>query len=73
MQEETGTPTHPYNESSVKIPIPCLAITAFSSDSIDPLDLIIAVKTAANDFNDAHEDAEHFEYENTKEGAEDIV
>ncbi len=73
VQEEAGTPTQTYNESSVKIPIPCLAIMAFGSNLIKPLDLIIAVKTDANDFNDAHKDAENIEYENTKEGAEDFL
>jgi hypothetical protein len=73
MQEEAVTTTQTYKESSAKIPIPCLAIMVFSSDSIKPLDLIIAVKIAANDFNDAHKDAEDFGNRNTTEGAEDFV
>ena len=73
VQEEAGTPAQTYNKSSVKIPTPCLSIMAFGSNSIKPLDLIIAVKTNAIDFNDAHKDAENIEYEDTKEGAEDFV
>jgi hypothetical protein len=73
MQEETRTPTQTYNESSVKIPIPYLAITAFGSNSIKPLNLIIAVKIAANDLKDALKDAEDFGYGDTKKGAEDFV
>jgi hypothetical protein len=73
VQEEAGTPAQTYNKSSVKIPITCLAIKAFGSNLIKPLDLIIVVMTNANDFNDAHKDAENIEYEDTKEGAEDFV
>jgi hypothetical protein len=46
---------------------------AFSSDSIEPLDLIIAVKIAASYFNDAHKDAKDIGYGNTKKGAEDFM
>ncbi len=46
-----------------KIPIPILTITAIQDDSIDLLDLIIAIKTAANDFNDAHKDTEDESFE----------
>jgi hypothetical protein len=62
-----------YNKSSAKTPIPCLVIMAFNSDLIEPLDLIIAVKIAANDFNNAHKDTDDFKYDNTKEGADDFV
>jgi hypothetical protein len=44
-----------------------LAIKAFKNESIDPLDLILAVKTATNDFDDAHKDAEG------KESSEDAT
>jgi hypothetical protein len=56
-----------YTERATKIPIPIQAITAFKNESIDPLDLILAVKTATNDFDDAHKDAEG------KESSEDAT
>jgi hypothetical protein len=56
-----------------KNPHPHPTITAFQNDLIDPLDLIIAIKTAANDFNDAHKATEVENFEDTKEGAEDFV
>jgi hypothetical protein len=51
--------TQSYDESLEKIPIPILAITAFQNDLIDPLDLIIAIKMAANDFNDGHKETKN--------------
>jgi hypothetical protein len=40
---------------------------------IDPLHLIIAVKTATKYFNDAHKDAKDHDYEDTKTGVEDFI
>jgi len=65
-EEATGT-TQTYNESTVKIPIPFLAIAALECGSSDPLDIIIAIKRASNDFDDAHKDAEG------KESSEDAT
>jgi hypothetical protein len=49
-------------ESSIQIPLPILAIAALESPSIDTLDLIIAVKNAANNFNDTHKDNDVFKF-----------
>ncbi len=72
IQEEEGAQTQSYNESLAKIPIPILAITAFQNDSIDPLDLIISIKKAANDFNDSHKETKDESFKDTKAGAEDF-
>jgi hypothetical protein len=73
IQEEEGAQTQSYNESLAKIPIPILAITAFQNDLIDPLDLIISIKKAANDFNDSHKETEDESFEDAKAGAEDFL
>ncbi len=57
-QDEDEARPPAYTKSATKIPIPILTITAFKNESSDPLDLILAIKTATNDFNDAHKDAE---------------
>jgi hypothetical protein len=50
-----------YEESSLKIPAPFLAFTAFASNSTNPLDIIIATRNAAVEFSEAHMDANDFE------------
>jgi hypothetical protein len=59
-------------ESSVQIPLPILAIAALKSPSINPLDLIIAVENAANDFNDAHKDNDDFKFDDATIGAKKL-
>jgi hypothetical protein len=60
-------------ESSIQIPLPILAIAALESPSIDPLDLNIAVKNAANDFNDAHKDNDVFKFDDATIGAKKLA
>jgi hypothetical protein len=72
-QEEEGAQTQSYDEFLEKIPIPILTIAAFQNDLIDPLDLIIAIKTAANDFNDTHKDTKDESFKAAKAGAEDFA
>jgi hypothetical protein len=60
-------------ESSVQISLPILAVAALKSPWIDPLDLIIAVKNAANDFNDAHKDNDNFKFDNATIGAKKLA
>ena len=59
--------TQTYTESAVKIPVPFLAIAALKCGSSDPLDIIIAIKAATNDFNDSHKNATDFDYEDMLE------
>jgi hypothetical protein len=60
-------------ESSIQIPLPILAIAALESPSIDLLDLIIAVKNAASNFNDAHKDNDVFKFNNATIGAKKLA
>ena len=50
-----------------------LAIKAFKNESIDPLDLILAIKIATNDFIDAHKDAEGKSFEDTTAGQKTLL
>jgi hypothetical protein len=67
------TQTQEYMESSIQIPLPILAIAALESPSIDPLNLIIAVKNAANNFNDTHKDNDVFKFDNATIGAKKLA
>jgi hypothetical protein len=60
-------------ESSIQIPLPILTIAALESPSIDLLNLIIAVKNAANDFNDAHKDNDVFKFNDATIGAKKLA
>jgi hypothetical protein len=71
--EGEGTQTQEYVESSVQIPLPILAIAALETPTIDPLDLIIAVKNAANDFNDAHKGNDDFKFNDATIGAKKLA
>ena len=70
---ETEETTQTYHESTVKIPVPFLAITALECGSTDPLDIIIAIKSATKDFNDTHKNATDFDYEDMQASAEDFA
>lgn len=72
-EEATSGTTQTYHESMVKIPVPFLAITALECGSTDPLDIIIAIKTATADFNDTHKNATDFDYEDMQASAEDFA
>jgi hypothetical protein len=60
-------------ESAVKIPVPFLAIAALECGSSDPLDIIISIKRASNDFNDAHKNATDFKYKDMQASGEDFA
>jgi hypothetical protein len=68
-----GTQTQEYMESSIQIPLPILPIAALESPLIDPLDLIITAKNAANDFNDAHKDNVVFKFDDATIGAKKLA
>ncbi len=70
---EADEMTQTYTESAVKIPVPFLAIAALECGSPDPLDIIIAIKTATNDFNDSHKNATDFDYEYMQSSGEDFA
>jgi hypothetical protein len=57
----------------VKIPVPFLAITALKCGTTDPLEIIIAIKTATKDFNGTHKNATDFEYKDMQASTEDFA
>ncbi len=73
MTGEADGTNQTYTESVVKIPVPFLAIAALECGLSNPLDIIIAIKTATNDFNDSHKNATDFEYEDMQSSIEDFA
>ena len=72
-EDTTAEENIEYKESAIKIPVPFLAITALTCNSTNPLDIIIATIKAAVAFNDAHMEAEDFNYEDIRPSAENLI
>ena len=70
--EDEGT-SQTYIETAVKIPAPFLAIAALECGSSNPLDIIISIKRASNDFDNAHKNATDFNYDEMQARGEDFA
>ena len=68
-----GGPRPTHTKSAVKIPVPFLAIAALECGSTDPLDIIITIKTATNDFIDSHKNVTDFDYKDMQSSGEDFA